>query len=75
MCLAQPSVSAQAPTPVPAPPPPAPARDPNPAVIDANNDRSNASAKRKGTSIFRNDLSIPTGGGAGPVGTGLSIPR
>ena len=73
MCLAAPSLSAPAPTPVPAPPPP-PQRDPNPPVI-ADNDRTNANAKRTGTSIFRNDLSIPTSGGAGPVGNGLTIPR
>ena len=44
-------------------------------MIDANNDRTNANAKRKGTSIFRNDLSIPTGGGSAAVGSGLNVPR
>ena len=76
MCLASPSVSAAPATPVSAPPPP-PQRDPNPPVIDANNDRANAAAKRRGTSIFRNDLSIPSAGGSGggSVGTGLNVPR
>lgn len=77
MCLAAPSVSPAPVTPVSAPPPP-PAKDPNPAVLtsDANNARANSDAKRRGTSIFRNDLSIPTGGGSGgPVGVGLNVPR
>lgn len=74
MCIGFPPSTAAPAVPVAAPPPP-PQKDPNPPVI-ANNDRSNTDALKKGTSIFRNDLSIPTGGGSGgSVGTGLNVPR
>lgn len=71
MCLT-PSAPSAAPTPISAPAPP-PAKSPNAPVIDPNdqNAREGASAARKGTSIFRNDLTIPTGSGSG---NGVNIP-
>lgn len=60
--------------PAAAPPPPAPANQaPKPPEIDPNvkNRRESASQARKGTSIFRNDLTIPVG--ADP-GNGVNIP-
>lgn len=71
MCLSAPSAS-PAPAQQVAPPPPPPAKSPNAPVIDAKdqNARDGASAVRKGTSIFRNDLTIPTG----KSGNGVNIP-
>jgi pSer/pThr/pTyr-binding forkhead associated (FHA) protein len=56
----------------PAPPPPQ--QTPRAPTIDpqVQNKRESASSQRKGTSIFRNDLTIPTGAGA--VGSGVNIP-
>lgn len=72
MCLGSPSMPA-APVAAVAPPPPPANRDPKAPVIEAGpkNARDTASAQRAGTSVFRNDLSIPTGGN---IGTGVSIP-
>ncbi len=57
-----------------APPPPPPQQTPRAPDIDpqVQNKRETASAQRKGTSIFRNDLTIPTGTSA--VGSGINIP-
>lgn len=72
MCLGTPTVQ-QAPQQVlqPQAPPPPPTKDPDAPVIDpeAQKRRDMTAAQRKGTSIFRNDLAIPSAG----VGTGLNI--
>jgi hypothetical protein len=76
MCLGgTPSVS-QAPAQVQqvsAPPAP-PRRDPQAPVIDPNqqNAREAAAARRKGTSIFRSDLTIPSA--ATGTGVGINVP-
>lgn len=73
MCLGGAPQAAAAPVAAVAAPPPPANRDPKAPVIEAGpkNARDTASAQRAGTSAFRNDLSIPTGGA---VGTGVSIP-
>lgn len=56
------------------PPAPPPNRAPDAPVLGAdqqNARQSAATAQRKGTSIFRNDLAIPTA--SGNVGTGLNV--
>ncbi len=55
-------------------PPPPPLKDPKAPQIDPNkmNGQDTASANRRGTSLFRNDLSLPTTSG---FGSGLNIPR
>jgi len=57
------------------PPPPPPNRQPDAPELGADKQNSTASAakaQRQGTSIFRNDLAIPTASSA-PVGTGLNL--
>lgn len=72
MCFSTPSVTA--PTPQAPPPPPPAATEIKPPVLadQVDQERSQANAKRKGTQIFRNDLSIPTG--AARTGNGINIP-
>lgn len=72
MCFGAPTVQAPpAEKLTPQAPPPPPSRDPDAPVIDpeAQKRRDMTTAQRKGTSVFRNDLSIPAGG----TGTGLNI--
>lgn len=60
----------------PAPPPPPAQQAPRAVEVDPNtrNSRENASTTKSGTSIFRNDLTIPTA--AAPTGSsGLNIPK
>lgn len=73
MCFGgTPSVAA-APVAAPSPAPPPPQQSPRALDIDpqARNSRDNASTQRTGTSVFRNDLTVPTGSS---VGAGLNIP-
>lgn len=72
MCFVQGSHPTPATQTVAAPPPPPP-RDPMAPQINARdqNSRDAASSNRQGTSIFRNDLSIP----ASPIGSGINLPR
>lgn len=73
MCISTPQ-PAQVVQQAPSPPPPPPNKSPTAPEIDPNsrNSRDASSAARKGTSIFRNDLAIPTGIPA--VGSGINIP-
>jgi hypothetical protein len=73
MCFSSPSAPAQV-VQAPTPPPPPPNKSPTAPEIDAQdqNTRDASSAARKGTSIFRNDLAIPSGGA---VGNGINIPK
>lgn len=73
MCLGVPSAPAAAPAPAPQLPPPPPNRAPDSPIVDPNvqKRRDLTSAQRTGTSVFRNDLSIPS---SGAVGTGINIP-
>lgn len=75
MCLAPPTIQAPTPTPPPPPPPP-PATEVKPPTLapQVDQQKSQADAKRKGTQIFRNDLSIPTSGGSA-AGNGINIPK
>lgn len=76
MCLTPPSAPPIQPAQAIAPPPPPPQKDPNPPVLAPEaNGKANTAAQKTGTSIFRNDLSIPTAGASGAVGTGLNIPK
>lgn len=72
MCLTPPSPPAAAKVETQAPPAP-PNRAPDFPVINPNaqNQRDLAATQSKGTSIFRNDLSIPS---SSSVGTGINIP-
>lgn len=59
-----------------APSPPPAQQAPRAVEVDPNtrNSRENASTTKSGTSIFRNDLTIPTA--AAPTGSsGLNIPK
>jgi len=65
----------------PPPPPPPPAQTPRAPEIapSETNKRQSATSQRQGTSVFRNDLTIPMGGGSvgtgGTGGAGINIPR
>jgi len=74
MCLAAPSTPAVVQQSTPLPPPP-PNQTPKAPDLDpqSRNQRENASTQRRGTSIFRNDLTIPVGGGS--TGSGVNIPK
>lgn len=75
MCFSAPSPQiiqpAAAPPPAPPLPPLAPPKAPE-LDPQATNKKQSAAAGRTGTSVFRNDLAIPS---AGPVGAGINIPR
>lgn len=72
MCLSAPAAPVIQREATPLPPPP-PNQTPKAPDLDpqVKNQRENASTQRKGTSIFRNDLTIPTGGAA--VGSGVQV--
>jgi hypothetical protein len=81
MCLGG---GAPAPAPAPAPiiqqapppPPPPPANNPKPPELApqvTSQKRTSQNEKRKGTQIFRNDLSIPTSTSVGGT-PGINIP-